>query len=411
MQQSWFGNFKTEALGGLAIFFSLWAISFLYADIMKGFGFPFEQWFFNICLLMASGCILSALFLKQPFVIAPGLSMGFFAYNHILPQASQLNFFVCVILSGIALTLVSFSKLIRQTQSLLPLYLQQTLSIGIGLLFLHISLEKQIALHSDLASNCLYVLAILSLIYFRLRQNRFGVLLTVILIFGLSCFVYGRPEPKFFQLPQAMHTLWGTQLGTLNMLKLCQQTIELVLFSFFDGAIGVLCLQQIQHMMHLNIKPHNLANTYRCVGLNNILSGLILGGPNTIYIESAIGLQVGARHTLSILFVALFFIIFMFCLPIGLMIPKELFHGILGFIGLSLLSPIYQLKHNKTIENVFVFMLVFIMVFSQSILNGLIAGIIIHFLFSLQQKSPIPKIQYITTALAIFSLLFSVFEL
>lgn len=411
MQQSRFIHLKTEALGGLAIFFSLWTISFLYADIMKGFGFPFEQWFFNICLLMASGCLLSSFFLKQPFVIGPGLSMAWFAYAQILPQASQLNFFVCVILSGILLTIISFSTFIRQTQSLLPVYLQQTLSIGIGLLFLRISIEKQMLLLPHIAASGLYVFAILSLIYFRFRQNRFGVLNTVILSFGLSCCIYGLPEPKFFQLPHTMPTLWTTPLGTLNLLKLCQQTIELLLFSFFDGAIGVLCLQQIQHMMHINIKAHNLANTYRCVGLNNILSGLFLGGPNTVYIESAIGLQVGARHAASMVFVALFFVIFMFFLPIGLMIPKALFHAILGFIGLSLLSPVYQLKHNTSLENSIVLMLVVLMTLSQSILNGLIAGIIMHFLLTIQQKAPIPKIQYITTVLAIVSLLFNIFKL
>jgi AGZA family xanthine/uracil permease-like MFS transporter len=411
MQQSKLTTIKIELLGGLAIFFSLWTISFLYADMMKGFGFPFEQWFFNICLLMASGCILSAFILKQPFVIGPGLSIGWFAYDHILPQASQLNFFVCIILSGMMLILISFSKLIRQTQSLIPLYLQQTLSIGIGLLFLRISLVKQMGLEPHLSSISLYLFAILSLIYFRFRQNRFGVLLTVLLSFVLHCFMRGLPTPIFFQLPYGIHHLWDAPLGSLNTLKLCKQTIEMLLYSFFDGAIGVLCLQQIQSLMYLKVTPQNLTNTYRAVGFNNILSGLILGGPSTIYIESTIGLQVGARHSLSILFVALFFIIFMFCLPIGLMMPKELFHAILGFIGLSLLSPIYQLKHNQLIENMIVFILILVMVFTQSILNGLIAGIIMHFVLLLKAGDEIPKIQYITTLLAIFSLLLTVFHL
>ena len=163
--------------------------------------------------------------------------------------------------------------------------------------------------------------------------------------------------------------------------------------------------------MQLKVKPQNLANTYRSIGFNNILSGFILGGPNTLYIESAIGLQIGARYSLSILFVAAFFIIFMFCLPIGLMIPKELFHAILGFIGLSLLSPLYQLKHNRLIENMLVFSLVLIMIFTQSILNGLIAGIIMHFMLSLKEGHEIPKIQFMTTLLAIFSLLLTVFHL
>jgi hypothetical protein len=221
----------------------------------------------------------------------------------------------------------------------------------------------------------------------------------------------GFPKPIFFQLPHGVHYLWDTPLGSLNTLKLCKQSIEMLLYSFFDGAIGVLCLQQIQSLMYLKVAPQNLTNTYRAVGFNSILSGLILGGPSTIYIESTIGLQVGARHSLSILFVALFFIIFMFCLPIGLMMPKELFHAILGFIGLSLLSPIYQLKHNQLIENMIVFILILIMIFTQSILNGLIAGIIMHFVLLFKAGDQIPKIQYMTTLLAIFSLLLTVFHL
>lgn len=411
MQQSSFTYFKVEFLGGLAIFFSIWAITFLYADIMKDFGFPFEQWFFNICLLMTSGCILSAFLLKQPFVIAPGLSIGLFAYNHILPQASPLNFFLCIMLSGALLILVSFSKLIRQTQSLLPIYLQQTLSIGIGLLFISISLKQQLSHDAHLNGIGLYLFGLLSLLFFRLRQNRFGILITVISSFIINCLINGLPHARCFQWPSEIHFLWNTYLGELHGLKLCKQTIEMLLYSFFDGAIGILCLQQIQSLMHLTVLPHNLINTYRTVGLNNILSALVLGGPNTVYVESAIGLQVGSRHSLSILFVALFFIIFMFCLPIGLMIPKELFHAILGFIGLSLLSPIYQLKQNTSRENIIILMLILIIMLTQSILNALITGIIIHFLLALQQRHKIPKIQYITTILATLCLLLTFFKL
>jgi len=406
-----FKNLKIEFLGGLAIFFSIWTISFLYVNIMQGFSLPFELCFFNICLLMTTGCILSAIFLKQPFVIAPGLSIGWFAYAHIFPQASVLNFCICIILSGIILTIISFSKLIRETKSLLPLYLQQTLSIGIGLLFLRLSLTNQLAIHPDFSSIGLYLFSLISLIFFRFQQNRFGVLISVILTFILNCFIHGLPNHGLFQLPHGPQWLWQNHLGKLHHYKLVKQTIEMVLFSFFDGAIGVYCLQQIQGMLHLPPKTNSLAMTYRSVGLNNILSGLIMGGPNTLYIESAIGMQVGARQPLAILFVALFFMIFMFCLPFGQMIPKELFHAILGFIGLSLLTPIYQLRNNTSLENLIVVGLIGLMIITKSILNGLIIGILIQYLMNIKTKQEITLIQHLASLFAVFSLLLTIFHL
>ena len=138
--------------------------------------------------------------------------------------------------------------------------------------------------------------------------------------------------------------------------------------------------------MHQPIKP-SLGPSYASVGLNNLLSGLFLCGPNTAYIESTIGIQLGAKRSLSILVVAICFALFLFCYPINHLIPKELFRGILFFIGCSLLTPLHKIRYRSITTNLLSLSLISIMIIRKSIMDGLIIGILAIFFYNLLTKN------------------------
>jgi AGZA family xanthine/uracil permease-like MFS transporter len=394
---------KTEINAGFSIFFSVWTMTFLYGHVMRNFGFEEAHWFSSICILACFGCLISAIFIKQPFMIAPGLSIGWF-FSHLLTNNTNAKtVFLALTISGILIIGLGRLRLIRETKQFLPDGLQEAINIGIGFLFIRIALEQQFN-HFQLQDfyhfkPYLFIFTVASLFIFKLLKIKSGLLITVIATIALAYMTKLTHWQGLFATPTGIINFFSLSHQPIEALSLSKHILEITLFSLFDTAIGVFCLQQLQVAMHHPTKPA-LSPAYACVGLNNLLSGFFLCGPNTAYIESTIGIQLGAKRSLSILVVAICFAIFLFCYPINHMIPKELFRGILFFIGCSLITPLYKVRYRSLTGNLLSLSLIGIMIIRKSIIDGLIIGILAIFIYDLINKNK-------TQALIIWSAIFS----
>ena len=125
------------------MFFAIWTMAFLYAQVMQNFPYSAHHWFIAICLLTITGCIWSSIFIKQPFIIAPGLGMGWFFCHLLSSQTNPKTLFLAILISGPILLILSQIKMIQNTKEFLNNHLQQTINIGIGCLFIRIALEQQ----------------------------------------------------------------------------------------------------------------------------------------------------------------------------------------------------------------------------------------------------------------------------
>lgn len=396
---------QTEILSGIGIFFAVWTVTFLYASLMQPVGFSLHYWFSTCAFLISTGCLISAFILKKPYVIAPGLGAGWFAAHQILPQSHLLNFYISIILSGLVLILISQLRFIKNANKLLPNYLQATMSIGIGCLFMRFALEQQGYDTHHLISHFLFVSTIALLFLFKKKQNRWGSLITVIIIMNLGLLLHATHWHGFFHRPAEMKTVLELSSLSLNLPILVRQVLELSLFSFFDVATGVFCLQQIINTLNMSSPKQVLSKAYLATGFNNLLSGTFLCGPNTVFIESTFGMQLGGQKPLTLYVASLCFMIFAFCFPLGQLIPQELFRGIFFFIGFSLLSPLYQFKHQSLQENILSMVLIIIIMITKSILNGLLLGIVIQYGIDIYRKKNLETRHHILTALAACSLL------
>ena len=368
--------FKNHITAGVSVFFSVWTITFLYSHIMQPIGLSEHHWFSTVCLLCSMGCIFSAIFIKQPYVIAPGISIGLFASHLVTHPSQNTNLFIAIMCVGAILILISHIPTIKKTKEIIPPHLQEAINIGIGLLFIRIALEQQFTTISNNwnISTFLFVLSILSLLFFRIRQNRWGIFITVFICIFISLITHHTHLAGLFARPNGLMIL--PQLSSpIHYMEIFKNTFELSLFAIFDSAAGYFCLHQLQQSLHHDVPPR-LPQTYFTVGLNNLLSGFFLCGPNTVYIEGSVGIQLGAKNYQSTVVVASCFALFLFCFPLGHLIPGELFKGILAFIGLSLLGGIYHLRKKNNYEIWSTLLIISIICVRKSILDGLIVGII-----------------------------------
>jgi AGZA family xanthine/uracil permease-like MFS transporter len=395
---------KTEILSGLGMFFAVWTLTFLYSHLMSSVGYSAHYWFSVTAIFVASGSIISALVIKKPYVIAPGLGVGWFAANQILPQSNLLNFYLAIFISGLGLIAISQIKSMKKASELLPEYLQGTMSIGIGCLFMRLALEQEFSQAFDPIKLMLFIATILLLLFFKLKQNRWGTLITVGFIIVMGVFLNQTHWHGVFAKPEPFKNLFQLSNLSINWPILMRQTLEMTLFSFFDVATGIFCLRQIEMALLIPTQENTLSKGYLGVGFNNLLSSFFVCGPNTIFIESGLGMQLGGRRSLSLWVTSICFLLFAFCFPIGKMIPNELFRGIFFFIGLSLLAPLYHFKKQSKTENIISIGLIVIIIITKSILNGLLLGLIMHYLLSLKNKEILTRMNHTMVCLALCSL-------
>jgi len=395
---------QTELLSGLGVFFAIWTITFIYSNLMQPIGYSQHYWFSTTALFIASGCILSSIIIKKPYVIAPGLSVGWFAATQILPQSNLVNFFLCIICSGIILIATSKIKNLKHIAQLLPNYLQATISMGIGCLFIRLALVEQLQFGTKILNHMLFISTIALMIYFQLRKNAAGSLITVVIILTLSLIFKVTHWHGVFALPEHFKTILSIETIKVNWHILPKQVLEMSLFTFFNIATGVFCLRQICLALNINTSDQLLSKACLASGINDVLAGFFVCGPNTVYIESAFGLHLGGRGRLSLIITCLCFLIFAFCFPLGQMIPQELFRGIFFFIGLTLLMPVKILHNQLRQEKLIAGILLAIIIYSRSILNGLYLGIIIHYLILLKQKHTIERINHLISLISLCSL-------
>ena len=108
-----------------------------------------------------------------------------------------------------------------------------------------------------------------------------------------------------------------------------------------------------------------------------IVAGSMMGTtPLTVYIESAAGIEDGARTGLSAIVVAFFFFIALFFSPILASIPPYATGPALILVGVMLIAHVDRIDWNNELESVPAFLTLIVMPFTLSVAYGIIAGII-----------------------------------
>merc|ERR1739844_471594 len=103
--------------------------------------------------------------------------------------------------------------------------------------------------------------------------------------------------------------------------------------------------------------------------------------PITSYIESAAGIEVGARTGLTSVFTAFFFFLSIFFAPILASIPAWATGGSLIIVGALMARSLVKVKWDNPAHAITAFVTVMIMPLTYSIAYGLIAGIMTWMVF------------------------------
>ncbi len=429
-------DMKTEILAGIATFMSMSYIIFLNPSVLSQTGMDYNSVYAATIIASIIATLVMALFANVPYALSAGIGLGsLFTYTlcgsmgYSWPQALAI-----VYLCGIINFLVTVTSLRKKIVSAIPVFMQNAITVGIGLFITYVGLIDAgiIRFGADsvvggLAVNVIpqlanvkehaVLLAIIGLAItsFLLLKNvkaayLKGILITTII--GIPLGVTTLPDfSNYTLLPSIAPTFMKIDIIGLFSVKTGILVVIMTLFSMcisdlFDSVGVFIGTGKKAGLFKIdkngNLSP-NLERAMVCDSVGTVI-GAIFGTSNTtVYLESSVGIEAGGKTGFTALTVAVLFALALFFSPIIACVPMAAIAPVLILIGLSMLESVVDIDWKDLCYALPAFFIIIMMPFSYSITNGIEFGFIFYTITSIIMKrtKEVSPIIFIFTALFI----------
>jgi AGZA family xanthine/uracil permease-like MFS transporter len=325
---------RTELVAGLTTFLTMVYIVFVNPAILSKTGMDAGAVFVATCIAAAVSTLVMALYANYPIALAPGMGINaFFAFTVVLTyKYTWQQALAAVFCSGVIFFLISVFRIRQYVIDSIPHNLKLAVSAGVGLFLGIIALEeaKIVVDHpatlvtlGDLRhwEPVLMLIGFVLIAALNYRRVMGGTLIGILVVavigipLGLSKF------SGIVSMPPSI----APTLFQLDFSKVGEATFLIVIFSilFIDVFDNAGTLIGVTHRTGL-MKDGKLERMKEALISDSFAAmfGSVIGtSTTTSYIESAAGVQAGARTGLSSVFVAIFFLLALFFSPLAGMIP------------------------------------------------------------------------------------------
>ena len=428
---------STEIIGGVTTFLAMAYILPVNSFMLSATGIPLAGVFFATAIAAAIATITMGILANLPVALAPGMGLNaFFTYTLVFGVAglSWQAALGAVLVSGLLFFIISVTGLRKIVINAIPAGLKYAVGAGIGFFITFIGLKNAgiivggptLVELGDLShpTVLLGVFGILLVVVLHAMGNRFSLIISIVVtaIIGL---VLGLVAPDYFTIVAdlndgaggttelllmpayisgGMGDVWSgvaatfgqafTGLGELFSNPGVFGIVFALLFvDFFDTA-GT--LMAVGNQAGLVNEEGELVGSDKALLVDSIgtMTGAILGTSNvTSYIESATGIEQGARSGFSSVVVGVLFIFAVFAYPL-LSVVNGVTVGFDGFGGAIVYSPVTamalvlvgslmvgQMKEIDWSDKAIVipaFLTIIMMILTFSIATGIAVGFIFY---------------------------------
>lgn len=383
-------NVKTELGAGLATFMTMSYILIVHPTIMKAAGMPQDQVFTVTALTSCIFTLLMGIYAKLPFALAPAMgSNAFLAFtlvgsgNITWQQGLAMN-----IISGIIFLLMSLFGFREVIVKFLPKSLKLGIGATVGIFLIELGFKNgslmKIANNSisigDIKSpatlTALFGIGVTAVLV--AKKVRCDMLLGIIAatVIGIPLGVTKLPS-SIIALPASINDI-AFKLDFSNIFSI---EILPILFVFFVGdffsTLGTLLgVSEKAGLLDENGDLPEIQKPFLVDALGTVVGALCGTTTITTFVESAAGVGAGGRTGLTAVFTSIFFFISLFLSPLALMVPAAATAPALIIMGTLMLSGLKNVEYDNFTESFPVFFMVVATAFTNSISNGVGAGII-----------------------------------
>ncbi|MBW3605655.1 MAG: NCS2 family permease [Actinobacteria bacterium] len=396
-------NVPTEVRGGITTFLTMAYIIFVNPSILSAaidVDGAIPQLVTVTCMAAAVGTLVMALWGNLPFALAPGLGLNaFFAFTVVgtLGFAWQTAL-GAVFISGLIFIVVSITGLREWILAAIPLYLKHAITAGIGAFLAIIGFanagliadsEATLVTRGDWTVPGLWlavlgIIAAAALLALRVQGALLISILAITVISVVSGAAVYNGEPFGGFVDGVVGFTWPADLiGAMDIGAALEAGLLTVVFTFFfvdffDTAGTLIGLSDRAGMMDEDGNIDAPTAAFTADGIATTVGAALGTSSTTTFIESASGIEEGAKTGLASLVTAALFLGAMIFAPLAGAIPQVATAPVLIVIGAMMMRSAQHVDWSEYRESVPAFLAIVGMPFTYSITDGISLGIITH---------------------------------
>jgi AGZA family xanthine/uracil permease-like MFS transporter len=380
---------KQELLAGTVSFFTIVYIVVVNASILADAGIPLEAGIIATVLTSISGCFIMGLYGNTPIILVPGMGVNaLFTYTIVLGMGlSWQEGLAVVFVSGLLFTVISFTKLANIISESIPHSLKEAITVGIGLFLTFIGLQKggivvlneetYVSLGDFIEPTVVltFITMLITLALFA-RQIPGNFLISILLGTILAAFFGQLSFSSVTQTHNVFHA-YKDVFAAMSFERIADLTFWTATFSLtmvivFEN-IGLVFGQ-----VHMINRPKTYKRALQANALSTITSGLFGSSPTVSTVETAAGITAGGRTGLTSVTTGILFLGSLLFLPFIKIIPDSAIAPILILIGSLMIQNIQHIDLNDFSESFPAFLIIALIPFTYSIVDGMAFGFIMY---------------------------------
>ena len=413
---------KTEFLGAVSAYLAVCYLFIVVPGMLKDAGMPLAD--ATVAVIWASilGTMMIAFIANYPIVVAPGLGISaYFAY-YVCGSLGLSWQAACaaVIISGLVFFFLTVTRIRQAIITAIPLDLKLAIVAGIGAFIAIIGLKNASIVVpnpspmsglGDLTKPQAYLtlLGILTAAVLSAKGIRLAMLIAILLVAALGVLLGVTPldgvkelfseNLKFFPT----ETLFQFDFKSMMTIGIIGVLFSITMVDLFDNMSTLIGLSFRAGFMQKNGHIPNLDKALISDSVATIGAGVIGTPTATAILESAVGIESGARTGLCALFLGLFCFLTLFITPVLTLIPAFATSCVLVLVGyLMLQESVTRINFHEVSTGVPCFLTIFMMPFTFNIATGLGFGVISFVVLKLLSG----KRQEITLTMAVIAAVF-----
>lgn len=386
---------STEFWGGLSSFLASFYIIIVNPAILSQAGLPFDAVCTATVMAAAFTTILMGLYANNPIILAPGMGLNaYFTYSVVLGKQVPPEIALGIVFwSGIMAVTLSVLRVREKIIAFIPKQIRYAVSCGIGVFISFIGLQKGGIITSHPATLVgmgdftnvkvlTFFAALFISILFVVKKYRASLVLGILATFVLSIPLgrwYGTETVVQFKdlIAFPNFELFG-KVEILNSLKLAfiPTMIGFMFTDLFDTISTLVGVCEAGNLLDKDGMPRNMKRTLIADSIATPIAAIIGTSSTTSYIESAAGIQQGARTGLSSIFAGLMFLPFLFFSPLLSMFSEYTTAPVLVIVGTFMMSPVLKIEWERIEFAVPAFLALVLIPLSFSITTGIVVGLL-----------------------------------
>ena len=411
-----------EVYAGVITFLAMAYILAVNPMILSAAGMSRDATFTATAVASAIACIVMALYARFPVALAPGMGINaFFAFTVVLSVGyTWQEALAASFVAGLVFMLITFTGLRKKILDAIPEEMRAGIAAGIGGFIIFVGLQSS----GVIVGNPSTLVMLGNILDPKFLLAMFGIIVTVILyirkvkttfIIGIVTTAAAGILAGIISAPTGIVSVpdfsyLGAFAQGFSSIDIDMKFVAVV-FSFlfvcmFDTAGTLLTVGKRAGLIENgSVIGGNKAFAADSVGM---VAGAILGtSPVTSYVESTAGIEAGGRTGLMALTVGLLFLVALIFGPLFTTITAQCTMAVLIIVGFLMMTELAHIDYKDPVAVITAMSILFAMIFTYSITNGIGIGFIIYSLMKIFTG----KARNINPYVAAFTVLFVVYFL